>query len=234
MTVDRSGSNEGAADLYDPEYFAGLPIDSDRIWQILSHLHFNPADQVCEFGSGLGHILFAIQNKVAFGLGVDFAEYAIEESRRTASAAGIRNLEFECVDVTELPERAGNCARFDKVLMMDVTEHIDDNLMRDFLGAARSILKSGGELIIHTPNAGYLIERLKDQGVVLKQLPGHVAVRDEQQYEDLLKDAGFGESRAVYLPHYRSPLRQVDQILMHVPLLGRLFRSRLLITAVKP
>jgi len=224
---------DSAVDLYDPEYFAGLPVDSDRIQQIMSHLKFGAEDQVCEFGSGLGHILFAIHEKIAFGLGVDFAEYAILESQRSAQAAGMNNLHFECVDVTLLPERSENRERFDKVLMMDVTEHIDDDLMRDFIGSAGQILKSGGELIIHTPNAGYLIERLKNQGVFLKQLPGHIAVRGEQHYGHLLRDGGFEVSRMIYLPHYRSPIRQIDKALMFIPWLGRLFRSRLLITATK-
>lgn len=229
--MSESPKTDPGVEFYDSEYFAGLPVESDRIRHILGHLEFGPDEQVCEFGSGLGHILFAIHGRIGFGLGVDFAAYAIEESQQRAAEAGIENLQFACVDVTSLPDDPRNAGRFDKVLLMDVTEHIDDDLMRAFLAAARAILKPGGEVIIHTPNAGYLVEILKDKGIFLKQLAGHIAVRSESHYQRLLSDEGYVVSRAVYLPHYRSPMRQLDQLMMRLPFIGRLFRSRLLLTA---
>ena len=82
------------------------------------------------------------------------------------------SLHFESVDVRLLPERGEDRERFGEVLMMHVTEHVDDDPMRDFIGSAGQILKADGELIIHAPNVGYLFERLRSRGVFLKQLPG--------------------------------------------------------------
>ena len=59
-------------ELYNADYFHRLPVQSGRIQQILSRIQFEPADRVCEFGSGLGHFLFAVQEKIAYGLGIDF------------------------------------------------------------------------------------------------------------------------------------------------------------------
>ena len=121
-----------------------------------------------------------------------------------------------------------NQSRFDYVLLLDVTEHVDDDLTLEILVAAKHLLKPGGKLIIHTPNLTYWLEQLKDRGVI-QQLEGHVAVRNEAQYLELLSEAGFDAPVVTGLPHYRQPMRVVDTLLMRLPFLGRLFRSRLFI-----
>lgn len=221
-------------ELYDPEYFSGLPVDSARIQQIIKHIDFSQDDAVCEFGSGLGHVLFAIQDRVAYALGVDFSSYAVEEARKYAATHKINHVNFSSANVVDLPVEEGYKHRFDKILMMDVTEHIDDDLLADFLSSALTLLKPDGQVIIHTPNAEYFLEIMKSKGVFMQQLPGHVAVRNLAQYQGLLESAGFKLESTRYLPHYRLPMRLVDIALMRLPLLGRLFRSRLLLVATTP
>jgi len=126
--------------------------------------------------------------------------------------------------------REGNAARFDVVLLLDVTEHIDDASVLEVLRAAKDLLKPDGTLFIHTPNLSYWLEQLKEKDVI-PQLPGHIAVRDEDHYRRLIATAGFREPLVKGLPHYRQPLRTLDQLLLRIPLLGRLFRSRLFIVA---
>jgi 2-polyprenyl-3-methyl-5-hydroxy-6-metoxy-1,4-benzoquinol methylase len=225
---------DGNGDLYDADYFSGLPVDSARIGQILKRVDFASGDAICEFGSGLGHILFAIQNRISYALGVDFSQYAVEESRKYAVINHIDHIDFRCANIADLHEEDRYRHRFDKVLMMDVTEHINDDLLAAFLVSALKLLKPGGKLIIHTPNAEYLLEQLKENGIFMKQLPGHIAVRNQRQYRHLLESAGFTMNTIQYLPHYRLPMGAVDRALMNVPVLGRYFRSRLLIFATSP
>lgn len=221
-------------EMYDAEYFSGLPVDSSRIQQIIQRIDFSPGDSVCEFGAGLGHVLFAIQDRIAYGFGVDFSSYAVEEARKYGATHKINHIDFSCADIVDLPSDKRYKHRFDKILMMDVTEHIEDDLLADFLASALTLLKPGGHVIIHTPNAEYFLEILKNKGIFMQQLPGHIAVRSLAHYKTLLEAAGFAMESTRYLPHYRLPMRLVDAALMHLPLLGRLFRSRLLLVAATP
>lgn len=221
-------------EIYDASYFSGLPVDSARIKQIIQRINFSPDDSVCEFGTGLGHVLFAIQDRIAYGLGVDFSSYAVEEAKKYAAAHKINHIDFSCTDIVDLPSDEMYKHRFDKILMMDVTEHIEDELLADFLASALTLLKPGGHVIIHTPNAEYFLEIIKNKGIFMKQLPGHIAVRSLAHYKKLLETADFALEATSYLPHYRLPMRLVDAALMHLPLLGRLFRSRLLLVATTP
>lgn len=218
-------------EIYDAEYFSGLPVDSARIKQIVQRIDFSQDDSVREFGTGLGHVLFAIQDRIASGLGVNFSSYAVEEAGQYGAVHEVNHIDFSCADIVDLPSDERFKHRFDKILMMDVTEQIEDDLLADFLASALTLLKPGGHVIIHTPTAEYFLEIMKNKGVFRKQLPGHIAVRRLAHYKNLLETAGFALESTRYLPYYRLPMRFVDAALMHLPLIGRLFRSRLLLVA---
>jgi 2-polyprenyl-3-methyl-5-hydroxy-6-metoxy-1,4-benzoquinol methylase len=140
----------------------------------------------------------------------------------------LHNIEFEETSAQSYASSGKRAASFDYVLLLDVTEHIDDDILSDVLLAAKRLLKSDGKLIIHTPNLSYWLELLKDRGIIA-QLNGHIAVRNERHYRDLIEQAEFVAPQVRGLPHYRQPLRLVDRLLMWIPILGRLFRSRLFI-----
>lgn len=220
-------------EIYDDRYYLNLPTDSGRIGSLLALLEFGDKDDVCEIGCAAGDFLAAISPAIHYGIGLDISEPAIRAANTLKDKHGLANIEFEQISANDFALRAGNAARFDYVLLLDVTEHIDDGTVADVLDAAKRLLKPGGLLVMHTPNLSYWIEQLKDKGII-KQLRGHIAVRNEKQYRALIDEAGFGEPRVLGLPHYRQPLRFVDQLLSRVPLLGGLFRSRLFIAVPAP
>ena len=220
-------------DIYDDRYYQSLPTNSDRIGTLMALLKFGDQDSVCEIGCASGDFLAAIAPRIQYGIGLDIAEPAIRAANTLKRKKGLANIEFEEVSAGDFVLRDGNAARFDYVLLLDVTEHIDDVTVAEVLQAAKRLIKPGGLLVIHTPNLTYWLEQLKDKGII-KQLRGHIAVRNEQQYRALIHEAGFGEPRVLGLPHYRQPLRFIDQLLSRMPLLGRLFRSRLYIVVPFP
>jgi cyclopropane fatty-acyl-phospholipid synthase-like methyltransferase len=222
---------EQLAEWYDEKYFRNYPHHVLRISQILRHLSFSKSDRVCELGCGLGHVLFAIQPEIAHGLGVDFSPHATAEAIRQRDAAGMHNLEFRAQAVEDLVKDASLGGRFTKVLLMDISEHLYDDTLRQFLATARHLLAPGGRLYIHTPNAAYYLEIMKAHNFILKQFPSHIAVRSRGAYEKLLQDCEFRTLRVVPLPHYNRLLGTIDRFLMNLPLLGHLFEARLLIEA---
>lgn len=224
-------SKEQVDDWYDEEYFDHYPKHDRRIAQIQSRLSFNASDRVCEFGSGLGHILFAISDQIQAGLGIDVSEYAVAKSAEAAAEAGIHNIEFASIDIEKLDDSSPYANSFDKVLMMDISEHLYDDTIGRFFESARAVLKPGGQLLIHTPNADYYLERMKARNFIVKQFESHIAVRSFEQHLPLLHAAGFKDVKVQYLPHYNRAQKLVDSALMHVPVVRPLFRARLLITA---
>lgn len=95
-------AREKHEEWYDEDYFRGYPHRDRRIRQILRHLSFPPSDRVCEFGCGLGHILFAIASLIGNGIGFDFSEFTIAEAERRHQTAAIENLAFKAIDIETL------------------------------------------------------------------------------------------------------------------------------------
>lgn len=221
-----------AHETYDDEYYLGLPVDSGRIDAIVRLLDLHEDAVVCEIGCAAGHFLAAIADQIGRGTGIDTADAAIRAASRIRDEQKLQNIEFEAISAQDYaadPQRQNKC---DYVFLMDVTEHIDDSVMLEVLEASRKLLRKKGRLVIHTPNLSYWLERLKDKNIV-PQLEGHIAVRNLAQYKNLLEKAGFSIERHVDLAHYRQPLRLVDTVLLHVPLVRRVFASRLFVVAVK-
>lgn len=217
---------------YDEDYFDSYPRHDRRIRQILDRLQFKSTESVCEFGCGLGHILIAIAPRIRSGLGIDVSEYAVSKAMDDATSAGFANITFKSIDIEKLVSDSNHANSFDVVLMMDISEHLYDETLQRFFASARAVLKPEGRLIIHTPNAGYYLERMKARNFILRQFESHIAVRNFEQHLPLLEANNFSDIETQYLPHYNRVLKIVDTILMRVPLLKRLFRARLLITAI--
>lgn len=220
----------GTDDIYDDEYYLNLPVDSDRIRTLTDLIDFRAGDAVCEIGCAAGHFLAEISTRIGTGVGIDTAAAAIAAAQAIREREHLNNIEFRQVSAQDFAGDAANRATFDYVLLLDVTEHVEDPVMLEILASATRLMKPEGRLIVHTPNLGYWLERLKDKGV-LPQLEGHIAVRDESQYRSLFAKAGMVPVQVTGLPHYRRPLRWIDRILMRLPAVGRLFRSRLFIVA---
>lgn len=216
---------------YDQDYFDQYPKHDRRIKQILSHISFDSSDVVCEFGCGLGHILIAISGQVQHGTGIDVSEYATSRATTAAERSGIKNLDFKSIDIKSLADASEYSKHFDKVLMMDISEHLYDNTLLEFLQSAKSVLKPGGQLVLHTPNADYYLEQMKARNFILKQFESHIAVRNYSQHLPILGKAGFSIEQVRYLPHYNRVLNLLDRVFMHLPYIKRFFQARILITA---
>ena len=217
---------------YNDEYYRELPVDSGRIDAIVKLLDLKSDAEVCEIGCAAGHFLTSIAGQISHGTGIDTAEAAIRAANQIRVKRNLQNVDFVAISAQDYAADPDRCDQCDYVFLLDVTEHIDDNVMLEVLESSRRLLNLDGRLVIHTPNLDYWLEQLKNKNVV-PQLEGHIAVRNFTQYASLLEQSGFAVERHLSLPHYRQPLRFVDAILLHVPLVSRLFASRLFVVASK-
>jgi cyclopropane fatty-acyl-phospholipid synthase-like methyltransferase len=209
-------------DQYDPHAV-------QRMRRMLPFFDLSGDAVVADFGCGNGVLLDLIAPRVREYVGVDFSEPFIRAAERRRDAHGIPNGTFHCADIVSFCGERPN--RFDAAFALDFSEHVyDDQFVRIFR-AIHGSLKPGAPLYLHTPNAEYFMERLKERGI-LTQVEGHVGVRDARSHEALLAQCGFANIHVRYLAHYLY-LASTLHGLGGLPLIGRFFRARLFLTCRK-
>jgi SAM-dependent methyltransferase len=215
--------------LYGPDYVAAyhkLPSHR-RLTALVARCALAPSDRVVDLGCGPGGLAEAIHSRIAEYQGVDFSPPFIEEARRRAQANQLGNVSFECAGLAEFCLR--NPARFDKGFMFDVNHFIPDAELLAIYAAARTALKTGGRFYLHTLNAAYFLEKLKDFKL-LRRSEHYVGVRTMDENRSLLEKAGFARVRITGIAHYQAPLSTLH-FLSRLPFLSRLMTARLFIEA---
>jgi 2-polyprenyl-6-hydroxyphenyl methylase/3-demethylubiquinone-9 3-methyltransferase len=183
---------------------------------------------VCDFGCGNGMLMEYLCPRVAEYQGVDFSENFIVSAKARKQSLGFSNATFFCEDINQFC--ASRECQFDAAFAMDFSEHVHDDDWIRILVSIRSTLKPGGILYLHTPNARFLIEIMKEREFLLRQFPEHVAVRDAEHNVALLVQAGFVSVNVSELPHYN--ILKLLHPLSFIPIVGKYFEARLFIQAV--
>ena len=216
---------------YDESYFEGLNRPSfwgnnryreaQRIHTLESLCRPREGDDVLDLGCGTGRYTRILAGRVRRIVGVDFSAAAIGK----ALASGRRpNMEFRPADIRHLGMFRDRS--FDKIVAVDVLEHLSDDDLRIALDEVRRLLKNGGLFVFFTPCGSHWIERLKRRGV-LKQVEGHIGVRSEEQYRRMIEERGLRVQETVRYPTCIPVFRRVEQPLMRLAGTGGLFVSRL-------
>ena len=226
-------------DLYPDEYFEQLhrvtPFAApERKWRerdrdILELADPGPGKSVLDLGSALGDVCFLLAPRVKEAVGVDASPRAIELARARAADRGFDNVRFvagDVADLREIPERSVDVAG-----AFDLLEHVDDDTVVRMLRALVRVLKPGGVFVAYTPNREHYVERLKAKNVVLKQFPEHIAVRRPREIRKLLEEAGWSVRSLRYSAAPFPVVRWLERLLLPIPLVGRLFRYRILLRA---
>ena len=230
-----SGSNETQEelrDLYRSDYVAKFEQNRDqlqRIEGIVKHIPFNQYDVVCDFACGNGLVADCIHDQVKAYYGVDFSDEFIELiQQKVKNQPGYSNVHPFAQDIISFCKDKPSF--FDKALTLDFSEHIYDNEFVDIYTAIFQSLKKDGMLFLHTPNGEFLVEILKNKGI-MKQFPEHIAVRKPAEYITLLSNIGFKNIEVKFIPHY-NVLKHLH-LLSFVPLIGKYLKARILIQCTK-
>jgi cyclopropane fatty-acyl-phospholipid synthase-like methyltransferase len=182
------------------EYERQTPWSRMRQENVVLLVEPKPGDRVLDLGCATGAMAHFLSTFGCQVVGADASEVGISEARRLHP-----ELRFELADVAQLPFPD---ASFDKIVAADLTEHLDDQTLRNMFRESARVLVPGGTVSIHTPNPRHVIERLKDKGLLIEQNPSHIGLRTDSELSDLLEAAGFeielSVSRRSFIPIFRS------------------------------
>ena len=219
-------------DLHDRHWFRNNHSKFRLRWEgVLARLRLQPDDVLLELGCASGEHTLQLAPLVRRAVGLDFSPDAIRLARYEAARQSSK-AEFVQGDVADLS--AFKDASVTKVLAMDLVEHVPDQVLRSMLAETWRVLAPGGRLVIYTPSATHYVERMKAANFILRQLPGHIAVREGAAYRALLETHAWSSIDLGYLPSSYPVFGWIDRLLMGVPVVGTLFRFRVLAAATKP
>ena len=197
-----------------------------RLARLVPRMSFDRDGELADFACGNAMLLPLVHDRVNHYHGVDFSEDFIRAAERRARQNGIANCSFHCVDIVDFCRE--NPGRFSVATAMVFCEHIDDEDFVRIFSAIHASLRAGGRLYLHTPNLTFVLELLKQRGI-LPQFPQHIAVRDTSHNVRLLEECGFRPEDIVVheIPHYN--VMRVVHPLRRIPGIGKFFAARLFI-----
>jgi SAM-dependent methyltransferase len=217
-------------ELHRNHWFRNNKAKRDLRWrEVLRMLEPTTTDRILELGCAAGEHALRLAPLCQELVGVDRAPVAVERARARALAQGISNARFQQLNAADLAPLASGS--IDKVAAIDFVEHVDDPTLVAVLREVRRVLRPAGRLAIFTPCATHYVERLKARNLVLRQLPGHIAVRGPEAYQRLLPQAGLEITSLRFSPSTYPGAGFLDCWLWKVPLIAPLFRFRLCIVA---
>ncbi len=225
MTRERQPQQQAPLppDLYDEAYFLTACEGYDeflktegehlsrRLRQAFAFAEVQPGMWVLDVGCGRGEIVRHVARLGAHAFGVDYSRAAVQLTRRIMQheqgSYGIARADAKALPFAD--------ARFDRVLLFDVVEHLHPWELERCLREAHRVLRPGGKIVIHTaPNRWYdayaypvvrLVRTLMGQGARYPKNPRalnvaintevHVNEQDMLRLRRYLKRAGFREVR---------------------------------------
>ena len=171
----------------------GLWVINTPYRRILGAAHIGPQDRVLDLGCGIGNILIALSEQIAFAqppVGVDVSPRLIDIGRREVARAGFSGkIDLQVAAATQLPFAD---ASFDVALTSHVIKHLDDDaLARSFREVAR-VLRRGGRFLLwefkRSPLSAVVFISAKATG-----LPPAFILRNEATLRTALTRAGFSQ-----------------------------------------
>lgn len=108
-------------------------------------------DKVLEIGCGRGYTCLMLAPHVKEIVGVDVSEPSLKEARELLQKQGIENAQILKLDCDELISHFSP-ESFDKVLSIDMFEHLHKEDGLEHLKQVYSVLKPGGKYLIVAPN----------------------------------------------------------------------------------
>lgn len=212
--------------LYDEQYFLNVcegyeefrssegTYLSQRLAEALSVAGIADGMQVLDVGCGRGEVVRRVSQLGAHAYGIDYAAVAVRISHQVAQQTPDGELPVGVYQASalNLPYGPGT---FDRILMLDIVEHLYPEELALAIREAFRVLKPGGRIVIHTaPNVWYdryaypvvrLVRVLMGQGarypqdpreIIPENLYVHVNEQSAMSLWRLLRRHGYRSVRA--------------------------------------
>jgi len=144
-------------------------------------------DIACGAGTFIGTL-----NEHEQSVGTDIAQAQVDYASQQYQT---ENHTFRCVPPGPLPFEDGS---FDVVTIIELIEHLEENVVTDLLTEARRVLTPGGKIVLTTPNYASLwplleiaVNRLSE----LSYADQHINLYKKKTLLRALKEIGFEKSR---------------------------------------
>ena len=169
----------------------GLWVINTPYRRILAAADIGPQDRVLDLGCGIGNILIALTERIAFTrppVGVDVSPALIDIGRGEIRKAGLdQQIELQVAPASRLPF---DDASFDVVLTSHVIKHLDDEALTASLHEVARLLRHGGRFLIwefkKSPLSAPVFISARATG-----LPPPFTLRSEATLRSALTQAGF-------------------------------------------
>ncbi|MGH7502932.1 MAG: class I SAM-dependent methyltransferase [Longimicrobiales bacterium] len=214
------------ADRYDEQYFADLAeryrkrtrFARQRLRNVFSMMPPLAGTTVVDLGCGMGTFTIEATRAGAHAVGIDMVAAALVAAARVAAAEGVP-AHFVRGDAADLPFDE---AVADVVIAADLTEHLDERTLRRVLAEARRVLRTGGQLIVYTPERAHLFEQLRERDILHDGDPSHIGLRTADELVAAVRAAGLVPQSVRFLPSHLPGWNVLERVLSRwVPLLRR-------------
>ena len=198
-----------------------------RLKKILAIHTPAPADIVVDLGCAWGELCFALAGRCQKMIGVDFSEKVVKFCQTLLPEKLSTQLSFLCADAQCTGIKSNS---IDVAISADLFEHLYSDQFFRVLDECRRILKTGGKLIVWTPHRGHVIERLKNNNILLRRDPAHVDYKSMDMMKTHLRQRNFAILKNYYTESHIPIFNLLEKILF--PIMP-LFRRRIAILAEK-
>jgi ubiquinone/menaquinone biosynthesis C-methylase UbiE len=199
-----------------------------NVMELISPYH---GQRILDIGSGSGKFP-AMLSQNAYPTVTDFSPVSMRVCKKIAGEQGHpENMHFVQTRGEVLPFAT---ASYDKVTALDIVEHINQEEYEKLAGEVFRVLKSGGTFNIYTPNKTYFIEYIYLLIFGRSISPLHFGLKTEPELVDPLRHAGFDVRDVYFKPNYPPVMKQLERLLIPLPIIGQFFRRRICIRASKP
>jgi SAM-dependent methyltransferase len=146
------------ADYYGKEQYNphGWTLRLEREARSLLREAHGPLGRVMSIGCGDGEFEILLASRAEHVTGIDISPEAIELARRKASRAGVANVTFECVSMSDLKlDRT-----WDTVVCLAFLHHVPEAELPGFLATVARHLRPGGLFYSQDPNVHGVLRKV--------------------------------------------------------------------------
>lgn len=178
-------------------------LQKKNVFELVKPEH---SDKILDIGCGTGkyEVFFS---RIASITGVDISEHGIKLAEEMVSKYGNeKNAKFVLFNKSLSSMFKKNS--FNKVIMLDSTEHMTHEAFISYLDDVKNVLTKDGRIFVYTPNKGHLFERIKSV-----ELTGHINLMTSKEIAAILRGHGFVVEKEYYRHSHIPVFNLLERIL---------------------